>query len=237
MEQVVLEVQERKVTGSGPAGRLRAQGLVPGIVYGRGLEPVPIAVADRDLQDLLRSSAGSNVLVDLRVPGLTHETSVAAMVREVQRDPVKHTALHVDFQWISLADRVTVQVPISFIGESPGVVEGGVIDQILYDIEVECLPTNIPEHLTLDVSGMEIRDTRQVSDLQVPEDVEVLADLEDPVVTIASPIREEDLETRVEEVEGEELLPEEEAEELEEEVEGEVEAEAEGEAEPKDSAQ
>lgn len=227
MEQVVLEVQERQATGKGPASRLRAQGLVPGIVYGRGLAPVTVAVPDRDLYDLLRTSGGSNVLVDLRIPGLTHETSVAAMIREVQRDPVNHTPLHVDFQWISLADKVTVQVPVSFIGESPGVLEGGVIDQILHEIEVECLPTDIPQRLLLDVSGMEIRDTRHISDLQVPEDVEVLADPEDPVVTISPPIKEEDLETRVEEVEGEELLPEEEAEEREEEVEGEVEAEPE----------
>jgi large subunit ribosomal protein L25 len=207
MEQLVIEAQRREETGDGPARRLRAQGLLPGVVYGRGYETTPVAVSARALLEALHSG-GTNVLVDLRVPDLPHSGSVAARIRQIQRDPVKHQPLHVDFQWVSLREKMTVLVPVVTTGEAPGVQAGGVVDLALHEVEVECLPTAIPEHLVIDLSGMEICDSRNVSDLQVPEGVRLLTPEEETVVSIVPPIKEEALAPELAEVEA---APEEEA--------------------------
>lgn len=201
MEQTVIEAQRREERGDGPARRLRAQGMLPAVVYGLGHEPLPLAVSARAVTEALHHG-GANVLVDLRVPDLPHAGSVAAMIRQVQRDPVKHQPLHVDFQWVSLRDKMTALVPVVTVGESPGVKAGGVVDLALHEVEVECLPTAIPEHLVVDLTGMEIRDTRKVGDLQVPAGVTLLTPAEETVVSIVPPIKEEALAPALEEAEA-----------------------------------
>ncbi len=201
MEQTVIEAQRREERGDGPARRLRAQGMLPAVVYGLGHEALPLAVSARAVTEALRHG-GSNVLVDLRVPGLPHAGSVAAMIRQVQRDPVKHQPLHVDFQWVSLREKMTALVPVVTTGESPGVKAGGVVDLALHEVEVECLPTAIPEHLVVDLTGMEIRDTRKVGDLQLPEGVTLLTPAEETLVSIVPPIKEEALAPALEEAEA-----------------------------------
>ncbi len=201
MEQTVIEAQRREERGDGPARRLRAQGLLPAVVYGLGHEALPLAVSARAVMEALHQG-GTNVLVDLRVPDLPHAGSVAAMIRQVQRDPVKHQPLHVDFQWVSLREKMTAMVPVVTVGESPGVKAGGVVDLALHEVEVECLPTAIPEHLVVDLTGMEIRDTRKVGDVQVPEGVTLLTPAEETVVSIVPPIKEEALAPALEEAEA-----------------------------------
>ncbi len=213
MEQIVIEAQRRAEKGNGPARRLRTQGLIPAVVYGQGYENVSVAVPVRAVQDALRHG-GTNVLVDLHIPDMTHAGSVAAMIRQIQRDPVGHRPLHVDFQWVSLTATVRAMVPVVFEGDAPGVQVGGVVDLAMYEVEVECLPTAIPDRLVLDITGMEIRDSKQAADLQVPEGVTVLTSPEETVLSIVPPIKEEDLEAQLgdeeallegEEIEGEEI--------------------------------
>jgi large subunit ribosomal protein L25 len=168
---------------------------------------MPVAVPTRALKDALRAG-GANVLVDLRIPDLPHAGTVAAMIRQVQRDPIMHQPLHVDFQWVSLADKITATVAVVIEGEAPGLLVGGVVDQILHEVEVECLPQAIPERLVVDISGMEIRDSRHVRDLQVPEGVTVLTPEDETVVSIVPPMAEE----VVAAVEGEVVVEEETAE-------------------------
>ncbi len=209
MEQVALEAQRRAEVGKGPARRLRKKDVVPGVAYGLDKETMPIAVARDELEATLRTEQGLNVLLNLRIEGVEVEKDTAAIVKEVQRHPVSRAPLSVDFQWISLTQAITVTVPIRIEGESPGVIEGGVVDQIMHEIQVQCLPTNIPDHFVADITGMEINDTLHVETLDVPADVEILADPSDALVSIAPPITDEDLETRVEEelLEGLEEVP------------------------------
>jgi large subunit ribosomal protein L25 len=199
MEQIVIQAERRELRGDGPARRLRAQGLIPAVVYGQGFENAAVAVPARAVADALRLG-GANVLVDLRVPDMAHTGAVAAMIRQIQRDPVRHQPLHVDFQWVSLSEKITATVPVVVEGEAAGVLVGGVVDLSLHEVEVECLPTAIPEHLVVDISGMEIRDSKRVADLQVPAGVTVLTAAEETVVSILPPMAEEALETQLEEL-------------------------------------
>ena len=198
MEQIVIEAQRREQRGDGPARRLRAKGLIPAVVYGQGYENMSVAVPERVVIDALRHG-GANVLVDLRIPDLPHSGTVAAMIRQIQRDPVRHNPLHVDFQWVSLRENVTATVQVVVEGEAPGLLVGGVVDLTLHEVEVECLPTAIPERLVVDISGMGIRDSKHVRDLQVPEGVEVLTPEDETVVSIVPPMAEEIVEAQLEE--------------------------------------
>ena len=209
MEEVVIEAQRREETGKGPARRLRAQGLVPGVAYGLGNETVRIQVTRDELEAALRTERGANVLLDLKIEGVKTAKGTAAIIKEIQRHPVTRQPQSVDLQWISLTEKITVQVPVVVEGESPGVEEGGVVDQIMHELEVACLPTAIPDQLIADITGLNINDTLHLEDIQVPEGVELLADPADAVVSIAPPISDEDLEVRVAEdlLEGLEEVP------------------------------
>lgn len=196
MEQVVMEAQRREETGKGPARRLRVQGLVPGVAYGRGQDNVVIAVPTDELESALSTERGANVLIDLKIEGVATPEGTAAIVKAVQRHPISRKPLSVDLQWVSLTEKVTVQVPVVVEGQAPGVEEGGVVDQIVHEVDVACLPTAIPDRLVIDITGLEINDTLHAGDLQVPEGVELLLEPAETVVSIAPPISEEELETR-----------------------------------------
>lgn len=219
MELVPLTVEKREETGKGPARRMRAAGLLPGVVYGLGREAVPVSIPRRAFERIYVGSEGANVLIDLTVPGVEREASIAAIIKEVQRDPVNRSLLAVDFQWVSLREEIEVEVPIEVVGRAPGVVdEGGVVQQQLHTVAVTCLPTEIPEHIEANIEGMQIGDSLHVADLPEIPGVTYVPDPDEVVLTIAPPISEADLETRVEE-EIEELV------ELEVGEEGEAEAE------------
>lgn len=207
MEQVTLHAETRAEgkTGTGVAKKLRAAGKVPGIVYGLGRDALAFTVERRRLYEVLAQAGGGNVLIRLDLAGTEVDSDVAALLKEIQWSPVHKEPLNVDLQWISLTDPITVSVELVVEGEAPGVEEGGSINQLRYDVEIECLPTDIPEHVVVDVTGMEIADTRHAGDIVLPEGITLLLDLDDPVVTIARPITDEDLEVRVDEelLEGE----------------------------------
>ena len=190
MAEVKLEVEKRDATGKGVARRARAAGKVPGVVYGRGMEPVPITVDRRDFVTALHTDAGMNVLLSLQLDG----DAIPALARDLQRDPVKGTLLHADFVKVDLTVEVEVEVPVHVVGEAPGVKEGGVLEQPLHEVTVRCLPTEVPEHIEADVSGLDIGDSLRVSELAEGRTFEVLNDPESPVVTIAQPISEAELE-------------------------------------------
>ncbi len=207
MEQVTLHAEKRAEgeRGTGVAKKLRAAGKVPGVVYGLGKDVLPFTVERRRLYEVLDQAGGGNVLIKLDLAGAETDPDVAALLKEIQWSPVHKEPLNVDLQWISLTDPVIVSVGLVIEGEAPGVEEGGSINQLSYDVEIECLPTDIPEQLVIDVTGMEIADTRHAGDIALPEGITLLLDPDDPVVTIARPITEEDLEVRVDEelLEGE----------------------------------
>jgi large subunit ribosomal protein L25 len=181
--EVTLKAEIRPGTGKGVARKLRAAGRVPGVVYGRGMDPVAVAVERLALARAFKTDAGRNVLIDLQVGSDTHLT----LARELQRDPVRGTLLHVDFLKIARDVAIEVDVPVHITGESPGVKEGGVIEHHLWSVRVSCLPGNVPERLDADVSRMVIGDMLRVADLIVPDGVTVLTEPNEAVLGVVVP--------------------------------------------------
>lgn len=182
---IVVEVTPRTETGKAPAGRLRRAGMVPAIVYGMGLDPYPVAVSPKRIDEVVRGDAGRNTIFTLRLEG--SDQTRAAMIKELTRDPVSARILHVDLVRVDLTKSVTVRVPIRLVGTAAGVKEGGHVDFVHREVEVECLPANIPEHLDVDISALVIGDQIHVSDLAVPAGVKLLDDGHDLVMSVLAP--------------------------------------------------
>jgi large subunit ribosomal protein L25 len=199
MAELKLVASAREDSGKGVARKLRAAGRVPAVLYGQGADPMPISVDARELFHLLHDG-GANVLVDLVVDGKDH----LAMPREVQRDHIKGRYFHVDFLAVSRTQKITVNVPIRLVGEASGVKLGGVLEHHLWEVSAETLPTDVPEAIEADISGLDIGDSLRVSDLVVPDGVTITANPEDSVVAVAQPQARVELEEgAAEAVEGE----------------------------------
>lgn len=183
MAEVALNADVREGRGKNAARKLRAQGKVPATMYGRGTDAVALAVDARSLQHTLSTDAGVNVLIDLQVDGASHLT----LAREVARNPVRGDILHVDFLKIAHDQVITVDVPIHLEGDSPGVKEGGVLEHHLWQLAVECLPTNVPERMNVDISSLGIGDTVRVAHVTVPEGVTILTDPDEILLTCVVP--------------------------------------------------
>jgi large subunit ribosomal protein L25 len=198
-----LKAERRDRTGKETAHKIRAAGRVPAVVYGRGIDPLHISIDSRELFHLLHTDAGVNVLVDLRVDG----DHFLALPREVQRDFIKGRFIHVDFLRIARDEKITVEVPVHVVGESHGVKEGGVVEHHLWELQVECLPTDVPTHIDADITKLGINESVKVSDLKTPAGCTVLTSPDEVVVSVVPPqvLRvEEAEEAAAEAVEGEE---------------------------------
>jgi large subunit ribosomal protein L25 len=198
MAETRLVASARDESGKGVARKLRASGRVPAVLYGQGADPMPLSVDARELSHLLHAG-GANVLVDLEVDGEQH----LAMPREIQRDHIKGRYWHVDFFAVSRTEKITVNVPVRLVGEPAGVKLGGVLEHHLWEVQVECLPTNVPEAIELDVSALEIGDSLRVSDLATPDGAEITSNLEESIVAVQQPQARVELEEEAAEaVEG-----------------------------------
>jgi len=186
MAIISLEAARRGDVGKGVARKLRAAGRVPAVYYGRGEDSIALTIDLKHLMNAIESAEGSNVIVDLRVSGDTAKDR-KALIREVQRDPVAGSILHLDLQHISLTERITVEVPIVLVGTPVGVKDsGGILEHLLREVEVECLPTDIPSKLEVDVSGLAIGDTLHVSDIKT-ERAEILTESDRAIATVVPP--------------------------------------------------
>ena len=185
--RAVLTVKRRALVGRRPVRRLRREGLVPGVVYGKALDPLAIAVSHRDLVKLLHAKAGEHALVTLRLEdGVSWEKPV--LVQAVQQDPVDGRVVHVDFHAIVLTERLKVKVPVMLKGEPVGVKqEGGILEHFLREVEVECLPTEIPSSVEHDVSAMKIGETIHVRDLAPPKNARITTDPEGVIASVQAP--------------------------------------------------
>jgi len=212
MERVDLAVHVREETGKGPSRRFRQKGLIPAVFYGSEMETVSLAVDKADFRKAVQGKGGENVLINLTLLEKKELGPQVVMVRDLQTDPVRQEVLHVDFQKIDLKEKVEVAVPIELVGKAEGVKAGGILQQIERELEVRCMPLEIPDRIEVDVSNLEIGDSIHVRDISVAEGNEVLSSGEKAIVTILSPIAEE-VEEEVEEeaLEGEEPPAEEEA--------------------------
>jgi large subunit ribosomal protein L25 len=184
-----LEVQKRERRGSADARRLRKEGLIPGVLYGKGKPSYAISVPERELRRVLTGSAGLHAIVDVVLDG--QSTTHASILKDYQQDPVRGHISHVDFHEVRLDQPIQASVTVQLVGEPAGVKEGGVLSQVQREINVEALPMEIPEHLELDVSAMAIGDTLRLADLAARDGVTYLDDPEETVLaTVTLPTRE-----------------------------------------------
>jgi large subunit ribosomal protein L25 len=195
-ERVKLLVSERTKLGSSESRRLRRQGLIPGILYGRE-KPVAIAIGARDLRAALSTKGGSHAVLDVAVDGGSEHS---AILKEFQRDRVRGQITHVDLQEVRLDQPIHASVAITLVGDALGVKEGGVLSHVTTELHVEALPLEVPQHIDADVSELHIGGAVRVGDLGVPSGVTVLDDPETVVATVTMPTRE----VEPEPVEGEE---------------------------------
>lgn len=186
MGDVTFAVQARDSRGKGAARKLRAQGLVPGVVYGGGRDATPIALDAAGLERLLeRSHSGVNTLIDLA--GDSPVAGRTVIAKELQREAVRGQLTHVDFYEIDLTHKIEVSVPIHLTGTPKGVVLGGVLDQQQREITLLCMPNAIPDEIEADVTGLELGDSLHVSELSVPAGIELATDESLTVATVLVP--------------------------------------------------
>lgn len=180
MSATKLVAQSRTTTGSAAARRLRAEGHIPGVIYGQGMSPINVTVERRDLRLALSGAAGSNTVLSVEVGG----TVYPAVVKEMQRHPIKRTVSHIDFLTVNMNEALTVQVPVRLEGEAKAVTgEGGLVDAAVDTIEVSCTPANIPAEFVIDVTNMQPGDVIHLSDVPMPKGVTALGDPGMAVVT------------------------------------------------------
>ncbi|MDP2921331.1 MAG: 50S ribosomal protein L25 [Candidatus Omnitrophota bacterium] len=185
MDFIELKANIREEKGKELNKRLRATGLVPGVVYRKGEATLSLKIDSKNLAKALHTDAGENVIIKLFVEGDKKKKERIVVIKELQKDPVKDLLVHVDLNEISLTETLKVKVPIVSKGEAVGVKqEGGVLQHVMWEVEVECLPTNIPDKIEADISNLKIGDTLSIKDIKPPEGVKILADLESIVFSV-----------------------------------------------------
>lgn len=183
-----LTARVRGGTGKEAAKKVRQQGMIPAVLYGPKTDPMNLLLDPEELLNAISTEAGENTLIDLSIEG---EKDRVVLLRELQIDPVSRQHLHADLYEVPLDKKITVPVPIRLIGTPVGVKEGGILDQIRREIPVSCLPTEIPEHIDIDVSELKIHGTIHIRDLKFPEGVESEEEDELTVATVLAPRIEE----------------------------------------------
>jgi large subunit ribosomal protein L25 len=179
MPEVTLAAQAGRETGSSSTRRLRAQGKIPGVVYGHGADPIPVAVGAREFQIAMSGEAGLNTLLSLEVDG----KNLLTLARDIQHHPFKNVVTHVDFQIVRRDEVISAEIPINLVGEAIEVQHGdGIVDQQLFTLHVKAKPADIPPSVDLDISGLTIGASLHVSEIAIPAGVELETDLEATVV-------------------------------------------------------
>ncbi len=189
---IILEVELREPGTTNKAKRLRRDGMIPATLYGGDRDARSIAVSPRSVIEILRSETGQNSILSLKVGDGAKQT---ALIHEYQVDPVSSRLLHADFKRIAMDVAIEVDVPIEVVGEPRGVkVDKGILDQIIRELHVRCLPGAIPDNFQVDVSDLGIGDSIHVGDLEIPEGVELMADEEATLLHVTAPTAEEEVE-------------------------------------------
>ncbi len=203
MELTPLTVKVREAIGKSEARKIRREKKIPAILYGNAFSTTPLVVELEDFKQAIHTDAGLNVILDLKIEGQKKEHT--AIIKEVQRDPIRDNFIHIDFMKISMDKEIDATVPIVLTGESQGVEEGGVLQHNLWEMDVYALPLNIPDHIEVDVSELVIGDSLKVEDLILPEELQIKNRMEEVVVSIVPPteLKEEELVVEEEELEPE----------------------------------
>jgi large subunit ribosomal protein L25 len=188
MNEVSLAARQREETGKKIAKAIRREGRLPAVIYGGDEKSTPLTLDYREFDAFFRKHRGESVVINLEIEG---GDAKKALLRDIQRDYLKGTFIHADFQQILMTDRITTTVSLVLIGEPVGVtLDGGVLEQALREVEIHCLASEIPEHLEVDVSAMKVGETLHVSDLSL-EHADIITDGDVSVVSVLSPMSEE----------------------------------------------
>src|SRR5437867_5422453 len=190
-KQVKLKAQPRTDVGRSAARKLRARGLIPAIIYGGNNKPQPLQVAAREINAMMSHASGENVLVELEIAG--QDSSRTALVQEVQHSPVGGEIRHVDFHAISMDQKIQAEVPLEPLGTAVGVKTfGGLLEQSLRALAIECLPVDLPDRITVDISHLNIGDSIHVRDIQLPAGVTPKVQLDLTAFSVVAPVVEEE---------------------------------------------
>jgi large subunit ribosomal protein L25 len=178
-----LKVQLRDKSSRGDLNQIRKEGMIPGVVYGKGLDaPAPISIDEKELMAMLRSHP--HAVIDLEVPG---QGKHPVMMADLQRDSITRQVLHIDFHRINMNEKIKTPTRVEISGKSPGEEEGGMLQFVLHEIDVLCYPKDIPDTITVDVSGLQIGENITIADLKLPADVEAAQDADMVVVSVLAP--------------------------------------------------
>ena len=189
MATASLAAKPRTETGKGVNRKLRAAGEVPGVIYGHGREPQSLSINAREFNRLAERIRITSTVIELALDGKVAKT----LIRELQRNPLDRAVLHVDFQELVAGEKVNVSVPLRFTGSAKGVKEGGILEEVMHQISIRVDPANIPDHIDVDVTELTIGHGLHVSDVKLPEGVEVLDNPTNSVVTVVAPKAEEEV--------------------------------------------
>lgn len=193
MKEIKINAQFRETTGKEAAKRLRNNDLLPAVVYGKGKRSASITVKEVDLIHALHTSAGENAIIELNIKKDSKVEKKMTIIKEIQHHPIKGNMIHVDFSQISLTQNVVVKVPVEVKGEAVGVKrDGGMLEHILWEVEIECLPIKIPEKIEVRIDNLEIGGMVHVKDLKVDEGIKILTNPEEIVLIIEHPKKEEE---------------------------------------------
>jgi large subunit ribosomal protein L25 len=192
MEELLLEAQLREEIGKNKSKALRHQGLIPAVVYSSGKESLAIKISRGELLKLIHQHQIENAIITLKVKDDKKSAGRPCMIKEMQHDPVKGDILHIDLNEISLTKVLKVNVPVVTKGEAPGIkADGGSLEHILWEIEIECLPVDIPKNIEIDISNLKIGDAIHIKDITFSPKLKVLNDAEAIVLSVAEPMKEE----------------------------------------------
>lgn len=187
---MLLKAEARHEVGKGAARKLRAMGRVPGVVYGKGKGTTLVNLNGREFAKALQTGVGAGRLINLAISeGGGGETTKTVILKELQRDSIGGDLVHVDFQEVSMTEVIAARVPVVLVGEERRVNDGGILEQMLWEVEVQGLPGTIPSRVELQVSGLRIGGSVKVADLKLPEGVRALTHPDETVATVAAPTR------------------------------------------------
>jgi large subunit ribosomal protein L25 len=190
-KQVKLKAEQRSATGRSAVRKLKARGVVPAIIYGAKDKPQPLQVSARDINAMLSHASGENILVELEIAG--EKSNRTALVQEIQHSPVGGAILHIDFHAISMDQAIQTDVPLEPIGVPEGVKTfGGLLEQSLRSLAIECLPRDLPDRITVDVSKLNIGDSIHVRDIQLPSGVTAKVQADLTAFSVLAPVVEEE---------------------------------------------
>lgn len=189
MESIALTVETRPRGSKGSVKALRRQGLLPAVVYGKDAGNILIQVPEKELHTILAAHSTGSTLINLQL----ESQSFPVMLREVQRNAIRRTILHADFLQVSLTEAIETEIQLHLVGEAPGVVrDGGILQHMLREVTVSCLPTQMPEMITADISDLNIGDQLTVGDLTVPPEIKIVTDQDSVIVMVVHPAKEEE---------------------------------------------